>query len=586
MGTEPARRRVGGAHELGISQLVPQGRTTREQGRRPSAEGAAAFARGRPGTGTPARTAEADLALRTPSWHQLGGVTASIHQRKSAPFPERPARAPGAPCSAPWRLLAASLLAMLFLSLLPACGSRRPTNVLLLTVDTLRQDRLSCYGYEKNETPHVDALAARGVLFLRAFCDVTWTTPSMASVFTAKYATRHGLRHSRQRLGEMRTLAEILRERGFATAAVIGSFPVDSTFGLDRGFDFYDEDFDTSVVKDDDPAKWAGKLPEDANEFVRHHWFMLHRMARAYRPDDEVADRAIGWLRRERREPFFLWVHFFGPHEKMYVHLPLEELIRKIVNQYDPDVSFVDRQVGRVLQALRDEGLEEKTLVVFHADHGQNLFERWYVGHGRDLYDPSLRIPLIIAGPGVARGVRSNAFARNIDILPTVLGLLGIEVPSDIDGKNLAVALRHPWLARLLQMKKGETYAETYLSATGIFAEKARVRGREVLFGYVHRGIRTERWKYVEREPVPLLDRAETEPLPEALVEAKRARLLYDVRNDPFETTDVSAKYPQVVRELTRTLLGYRRELSKAPTAELGEGARERLRTLGYLERP
>jgi arylsulfatase A-like enzyme len=466
---------------------------------------------------------------------------------------------------------------------LAACRGPSGQNVLLITVDTLRPDHLSCYGYAANQTPQIDALAARGVVFDHAFCDVTWTTPSMASVFTGTYAVHHGLRVSSQRLAETQTLAAVLRRHGYTTAAIIGSFPVDSTFGLNQGFELYDEDFNTSILKDDDPAKLAGPLPADANDVARRNWFMLRRLVGAYRPDDQVAARAVRWLRTERREPFFLWVHFFGPHEKMYVHLTLEDLTRRNLQEYDPDVSVADTQVGVVLRALRAGGLEDRTVVVLHADHGQNLFERYYVGHGRDLYEPSLRVPLIIAEPG-SGGRRSNAFARNIDIFPTVLDMLGLPLPAGLDGRSLRPAVEHPWLARLRQMKEGETYAETYMSATGLYRERLQFEQRDYAFGFIRRGVRTREWKYVENEPVPLVDDPQPPTLPPELIERTRSGALYDMQRDPLEGTDVSAAHPEEVAAMRAKLHAYMADAHNAPESPLDEASKERLRTLGYAQ--
>ncbi|MBI4515862.1 MAG: sulfatase [Deltaproteobacteria bacterium] len=476
------------------------------------------------------------------------------------------------------------MAAVLALAALAACG-RPARNVLLITVDTLRADRLSCYGYAHNQTPSIDALAARGVAFDRAFCDVTWTTPSMASVFTGRYVVHHGLRMSSQRLEETQTLAKTLRGWGYTTAAVIGSFPVDSSFGLSQGFDLYDEAFNTSVVKDEDPARLSGELPPEANEIAQRNWLMLRRMARAYRPDDQVAARAIRWLTAERREPFFLWVHFFGPHEKMYVHLSFKQHLERNLAEYDRDVSIVDAQVGALLRGLDDNGLASRTLVILHADHGQELFEHRYVGHGRDLYDATLHIPLIIADPSSgARGTHVGSFARNIDLFPTVMDLLDLPSPADVDGHSVALAVRHPWLARLRGMKQGETYAETHLSATSIFRERMLLDGREYSFGFVRRGVRSTDWKYVESEPVPLVDDPAQAPLPSALVERKRRRELYDLRRDPTEMRDVSAANPEVVTMLREKLAGYTRAVHNAPAAPLDEASAERLRALGYVE--
>jgi arylsulfatase A-like enzyme len=248
------------------------------------------------------------------------------------------------------RFALASLLALLF-----ACGSEEasPPNVLLVTVDTLRPDRLSAYGFAGHETPHIDALAAAGALFENAFTDAPWTTPAMASVMTGAYPTFHGFRSTNaNRLGlEHETLAERLRERGYATAAIIGSFPLDSIYQLDQGFDVYDDEFTLPIWKYPglEPEALESEFketPEDQAIFA-----LVKAVNNSRRTDAQVTDAAIAWLDGATPDaPFFLWVHFFGPHSKPDWTLPEEKRFRAQFGQYDPDVVLVDREIGRLLE--------------------------------------------------------------------------------------------------------------------------------------------------------------------------------------------------------------------------------------------
>lgn len=484
-----------------------------------------------------------------------------------------------------WLLVACALAAYSCRSTETTSSGGKHWNVLLITIDTQRPDRLSCYGYKKHTTPAFDRLAQEGVRFANAFCDVTWTTPSMSSVMTGTYPTRHGLRSTYQRLAaENITLAEVLRSQGYATAAIVGSFPVAAMFGLDQGFDHYDDRFSAPIVigAPTQPAKVESRFHENIDD--QRLFQMLKARADAYRPDAEVSDTAIAWLEtaRPKGKPFFLWVHYFGPHELQDLRLSLEEQYRQIIDAYDGQVRETDRQLGRLLSVLDQLGLTANTLTILHADHGQSLGEHLYVGHGRNLYDPTLRIPLLVRLPGVVpQGRVVQALARNIDIFPTVLDLTGIRISHAIDGETLRTLWElpggQPAPAR-------ELYCETYMPAMSAFAQKVSFQGQEVALPFRRRGLRTQDWKYVVNEPWPMLDFSNPPPIPDELAQRERSEELYDLRSNPLELARGRiTDRPDLVEEFRAKVENYARQAAQpSERRELDEAAKERLRSLGY----
>jgi arylsulfatase A-like enzyme len=476
---------------------------------------------------------------------------------------------------------------LFLLATLPlACSHapRGPVNVLLISVDTLRPDRLSCYGYKNARTPNIDRLATEGVLFEHAYCDVPWTTPSFASVHTGLYAIHHGFRSTYQQLDDANlTLAEFLKSKGYTTAAFIGSFPLDSSFHLNQGFDLYDEKFDTpSVVGGNEKVQEHIPSEFHANVDEQRLFQFLKGRADAYREDAKVSDAAIAWLHTQPRQPFFLWVHYFGPHERTDASLSDEDSRAKMLREYDPDLQKTDQAVGHLLDALREGGLDQHTLVILHADHGQSLGEQFYFGHGKNLYDASLRIPLILRAPGrLPAGGRIASMVRNVDLFPTVLEFAGYTIPSGLDGRSLIATINGR------NDKEGEeTYCETYLSATEAFGKLVRLEDNSVhRVGFIRRGVRTPEWMYVVNQPAPFIDYSNPPPVPEFVVKKYHTEELYDLKKDPGETLSLIGKRPLVEMMMHQKLTAYLQS-SRAPGArhELDEAAKERMRALGYMK--
>jgi arylsulfatase A-like enzyme len=451
-------------------------------------------------------------------------------------------------------------------------------NVLLITVDTLRADYVSASGSGKTWTPNIDALAWQGAIFTNAFCDVTWTTPSMASVMTGTYAVHHGLRTTYEKLApENVTLAEVLHGHGYQTGAIIGSFPLDSIYGLDQGFETYDDHFTAPLLA---TGKAVHHIPSQLTTDVRAQALFnaSKQLNDSRRPDPDVTTAAVHWL-RAARTPFFLWVHYFGAHALADKRWSAEKALHEQVDGYPHRVTAVDGQIGVLINALAELGHRPDTLVVFHADHGESLGEHFDVGHGRNLYEPALRVPLIFSCPGkISPGRRVTGMARNIDIFPTVLDVVGIRYDGQIDGHSLL-----PLIQDGKPEGASETYAETEMPRHPMFADLIPgPDGKFQAVGVVRRGIRTPEWKYVRTEPAPLLGR-ESEFVPSRQTVREE---LYDLGHDPGEINNVATREAALTAAFRARLAGYTDHAARAaPPVDANRSAvKERLRVLGYSD--
>ncbi|MEO7274416.1 MAG: sulfatase-like hydrolase/transferase [Vicinamibacterales bacterium] len=312
-----------------------------------------------------------------------------------------------------------------------ACGGaperRSPTrdvparNLLLITIDTLRADRVGAYGDAAARTPAMDALAARGVRFEHAYSAAPITLTSHATMMTGRYPPGHGARHNGMRVSStVPTIADILRQQGLAAAAFVSAFPLDHTFGLNRGF-----------------ATYSDRMPRGANG----------RLA-SERPGRVAADEAMAWLDAHRSERFFLWLHLFEPHAPYGD--PSDG--RPVAARYDDEVAEADRQAGRVIEALG--AARASTLVIMTADHGEAFGEHGEVSHSLFVYDTTLRVPLVMAGPGIRPTVVTEPVGL-VDLAKTMVTQLGVG-SLDADGIDLSPALRGEALPAR------ELYAETF----------------------------------------------------------------------------------------------------------------------------
>ncbi|MCP3920412.1 MAG: sulfatase-like hydrolase/transferase [bacterium] len=285
-------------------------------------------------------------------------------------------------------------------------------SVLLVTLDTTRADRLGCYGYGPARTPRIDALAARGVRFERAYCPVPLTLPSHAALMTGVHPRGTGLHVNFQGAlpAETITLAEQFRSAGYRTGAFVAAWVLNQDFGLDRGFEFYD-DLSARDTRVDQQAERGGQ---------------------------EIADSSLSWLAEAPDDPFFAWVHFFDAHDP---YVPPEGF-RDLPHPYDGEIAFVDAQLGRILDWLEESGRADDTVIVIAADHGESLGEHGEDTHGLLLYESATRVPLIFAGaPSFARGHVVQEPVGLVDVHPTLVDLLGWDRADSVEGRSLLEAL-------------------------------------------------------------------------------------------------------------------------------------------------
>jgi arylsulfatase A-like enzyme len=339
---------------------------------------------------------------------------------------------------------------------------------LLITVDTARYDRFSFTGSDAVATPNVDALAESGAVFLQAIAPAPLTLVSHASLMTGLMPTRHHVRNNgTYRLDDTAvTIAEILEGRGYRTGAFVGASVLNHEYGLDQGFDEYDDEMEGS----------RGTFPE--------------------RRAESVAARALRWLRIKPSEPTFAWVHLFDAHWPY--HPPEPEFSKYKDKPYEGEIAYVDRVVGELLRAWNADDRGRRTITVLTSDHGESLGEHGELAHGVFLYDTTLRVPLIFSGPGIPPGTTVTDQVELVDVMPTILSLLGFELPGGIDGRDL-----------------GPVIAGGAIPPRPAYVES--------LYGCLNygwhgmRGLRTERWKAIDSGALELYDLAgdprETESL-------------------------------------------------------------------------
>jgi arylsulfatase A-like enzyme/Tfp pilus assembly protein PilF len=291
-----------------------------------------------------------------------------------------------------------------------------PLNVILITLDTTRADRLGIYGYQNGETSSFDRYAAQGVIFEHAYAPAPITLPSHATILTGLYPPEHGLRVNGQgRLpSEIPLLSELLKNKGYQTAAFVSSSVLDATFGLNRGFDLYDD---------------------YASQKNRKQLQRRHRNGR------NVVDAALSWLNNQASQRFFCWIHLYDAHAP---YTAREEIFGDRFKQtpYDAGIAYELQQVDRVTTFLKEHHLDQKTLVVITADHGEGLGDHRESEHGMLAYNSTLHVPLVFVGTKRCQPARRVSTAVSVaDITPTILDVLNLRAPNHVSGRSLKDAL-------------------------------------------------------------------------------------------------------------------------------------------------
>jgi arylsulfatase A-like enzyme/tetratricopeptide (TPR) repeat protein len=407
-------------------------------------------------------------------------------------------------------------------------GVEKP-NVILVTLDTTRADRLACYGYSGVKTPTLDALAGRGVLFEQCASSSPLTLPSHSTIMTGMYPTYHGVRlNGNTALSEEQTtIAEVLAGRGYQCGAFIGAFVLDGRWGLKQGFQHYDDSFDLKKYKHLD-------------------------LGAVQRPGNEITDAALAWLDGRKDKPFFAWVHFYDPHSPYEPPEPFfSEYNTSIAGRYDGEIAFMDSQIGRLESWLETNGLVKNTIVVLIGDHGEGLGSHGEGTHGYFIYDYAVHVPFLVVTPlkGLS-GVRVSSQVRAADVFPTILELVGAAGTVDVNGRSLVPVMFNPKEADL-----GPAYSESMAP--------------NLQFGWAPlRALRTARFKFIDA------------PRPE----------LYDLAKDRAEESDVQDRYPDqalaMKKELDRLVLETGRGAPVPQTANLDKETVEKLAALGYIGAP
>jgi arylsulfatase A-like enzyme len=397
-------------------------------------------------------------------------------------------------------------------------------NVILITLDTLRSDRLSCYGSAVVDTPNIDGFAAEGVLFSNAASTVPFTLPAHSSILTGLYPPGHGVREN---VGytldpSIPTLAEVMSEGGWSTAGFVSAFVLDGRWGIDQGFDHYFDDFNLADF-------------ETAN------------LSSVQRSGDVTVAEAVRWLdERPQNTPFFLWLHLYDPHDPYDPPEPFKSQFPG--RPYDGEVAYTDSLIGEFRRALEERGLLSSSLVILTADHGEGLGDHDEAMHGFFVYDTTIHVSLIVRPPTATDGGRAvDSAVSHVDIFPTVLDAVGLSAPKRVHGQSLLPLI----------------VGDDFIPDRGVYSES--------LYPLLHygwaplRAFRTDSRKLISA------------PRPE----------VFDVITDPREERDLSLDQPGLTEELENRLADLRAEIERdAPATgaapDLDAETLAQLQALGY----
>jgi len=393
-------------------------------------------------------------------------------------------------------------------------------NLIIITIDTLRADRVSLYDSSHVKTPSVDSIGKDGIFFKYAFANVPVTLPSHTGIMTGLYPPSHGVRDNSGYIvnKKLLTLAEYLKKYDYKTGAFIGAFPLDSRFGLDQGFDVYDDNYGT-------------KNPNDI--------FFVERKA------EKVIDLAIKWIGK-RDKKWFSWIHLFDPHQP---YNPPEPFKSKFKNDlYSGEVAYVDSQLKRLFNYLKKTGKYKNTIIIITADHGEGLGEHGEKTHAYFAYNSTIHIPLIIKYPGEKfRGKEIKDYVTHVDIFPTVCEILGLKIPKNVEGVSLY---------KLMEGKEKNI--------------KERLIYFESLPPYLNRGWAPLKGFIDSKRKIKYID----QPIPE----------IYDLKNDFNELKNIAdSKSSFAEKRRLETLLRMFKPFSKQKRGKVSSSEMRKLQSLGYL---
>jgi len=409
-------------------------------------------------------------------------------------------------------VLAAAVLILLFLR---STSNKKIRNVILISIDTCRADHLSCYGYQQPTTPNIDQLAKQGYVFTNVITPIPLTLPAHFSMLTGTIPPYHGRHDNKDKITTPfePILADILQQKGFVTGAFISSSILNSQFGLNQGFYYYEDSFE----KPDDSER-------KAEEITRH---------------------AISWLEKNKNSRFFLFLHYYDPHD---VYEPPEPFATQYKdNLYAGEIAYTDYYIGKVIDKLKQMDLYDSSLIIVTGDHGEMLGEHGEETHMFFIYQSALHVPLIIKFPGAAKGDRIDDLVGLIDIVPTVCEKLDIEIPSEIQGQSLCTYFG----------KKSITSKDRHIYCESLYPTMYQANS---LLGIV-----TNRWKYIQTTRPELYDLIADPNEQNNMVaqESQRARILQD-------------RLAQILEKTVR-----KEKMDRVET--LDEQTLKHLRSLGYV---
>jgi arylsulfatase A-like enzyme/predicted Zn-dependent protease len=399
----------------------------------------------------------------------------------------------------------------------------RDFNVIVITLDTTRADRLPSYGCRNLETPTLDTFAARGVRFERCYCQTPLTLPSHTTLFTGTLPLFHGIRDNGGFFvpEKLKTMAELFKDKGYETGAFIAAYVLDSKWGLNQGFDTYFDKFDLSKFK-------------------------RISLGTVQRPANEILDEALPWFEARKDKRFFAWLHLYDPHSPYEPPPPYDKLYAN--RPYLGEIAFADSQIQRLWRFLETNGLLEKTFIVFAGDHGESLGEHEEQSHGFFVYQAAIHVPLIIVTPfPQAQGVIAPEVATLSDVLPTVCDMVGLPVPAEVQGQSLLPA----FFGRRLK-DSPLAYSETYYP--------------RFHYGWSDlKAVQDGRYKLI------------LAPVPE----------LYDVAADPGETKNLVYLQKKVYENMSARAEAFiaraSRNAYETDYSKVDEETREKLVALGYV---
>jgi len=425
---------------------------------------------------------------------------------------------------------AAIVLAVAVLVLAPGKASfarlrrGRALNVIVITLDTTRADRLPCYGFREVDTPTLDAFAARGIRFENCISQTPLTLPSHTTIMTGTYPPFHGVRDNGGFIlpPALTTMAEVFQKRDYRTAAFVAAYVLDSKWGLARGFDTYFDKFDLS----------------------RYETISLGSVQR---PANEVLDEALPWLDKARSGPFFAWIHLYDPHTPYEPPPPFDKKYR---HPYLGEIAFADSQLGRLWEFLDRNGLRDNTVLAFMSDHGESLGAHQESSHGFFVYQEVLHVPLIFVTPYAKLWNRTSPQLVTLaDVMPTILDMAGLPAPPEVQGRSLVPQFFDP---RKTSPEAGYAYSETYYPR----------------FHYGWSDLKSFQDRRYKLILAPELE-------------------LYDLQDDPRESRNLAARNPALARDLYAKATQFIDRASKnalsVDMTRMDEETRQRLAALGYV---